>query len=330
MLILAKSILAMMIGFILSILIGFLLVPFLRKKKIGQTISVFLKNKHKEKDGIPTMGGLIFILSTLITIFLLFITNKIEYTTNLFIILFVFIGYASIGFIDDFLIIKRKNNNGLTEIQKLFGQLIIAIIFFYLFMKTGHEPSMYISTLGIEIHMGWLYGAFILFVLIASSNAMNITDGLDGLAGGLSLISFLAFGLIAWNSTWIAGSGDIAVFCFIMVGSLMGFLFYNTYPAKIFMGDTGSLALGGSLASIAILTNHEITFIIIMLVFIVETLVCIIQTLSVMYNGKKIFLMTPLHHHFEKLGWDERDIVKLCWFFGILCAMAGVLFAVWI
>ena len=330
MLILAKSILAMMVGFILSILIGFLLVPFLKKRKMGQTISVFLKNKHKEKDGIPTMGGLIFILSTLITIFLLFVTNKIEYTTNLFIILFVFIGYALIGFIDDFLIIKRKNNIGLTEIQKLFGQLIIAIIFFYLFMKTGHEPSMYISTLGIEIHMGWFYGAFILFVLIASSNAVNITDGLDGLAGGLSLIAFLAFGLIAWNSTWIAGSSDIAVFCFIMVGSLMGFLFYNTYPAKIFMGDTGSLALGGSLASIAILTNHEITFIIIMLVFIVETLVCIIQTLSVMYNGKKIFLMTPLHHHFEKLGWDERDIVKLFWFFGILCAMAGVLFAVWI
>jgi len=257
-------------------------------------------------------------------------TNKIEYTTNLFIILFVFVGYGIIGFIDDFLIIKRKNNTGLTEIQKLFGQLVIAIIFFYLFMKTGHEPSMYISTLGIHIHMGWLYGAFILFVLIASSNAVNITDGLDGLAGGLSLIAFLAFGLIAWNSTWIAGSSDIAVFCFILVGSLLGFLFYNTHPAKIFMGDTGSLALGGSLAAIAILTNHEITFIIIMLVFIVETLVCIIQTLSVMYNGKKIFLMTPLHHHFEKLGWDERDIVKLFWFFGIVCAMAGVLFAVWI
>ena len=197
-------------------------------------------------------------------------------------------------------------------------------------MKTGHEPSMYISTLGIEIHMGWFYGAFILFVLIASSNAVNITDGLDGLAGGLSLIAFLAFGLIAWNSTWIAGSGDIAVFCFILAGSLMGFLFYNTHPAKVFMGDTGSLALGGALASIAILTNHEITFIIVMMVFIVETLVCIIQTLSVMYSGKKIFLMTPLHHHFEKLGWDERDIVKLFWFFGIVCAMLGVLFAVWI
>ena len=330
MLILAKSILAMMIGFILSIIIGFILIPFLRKKKIGQTVSVFLQNKHKEKDGIPTMGGIIFITSTIITIVFLLITNKIEYTTNLFIILFVFVGYGLIGFIDDFLIIKRKNNTGLTEIQKLFGQLVIAIIFFYLFMKTGHEPSMYISTLGIHIHMGWLYGAFILFVLIASSNAVNITDGLDGLAGGLSLIAFLAFGLIAWNSTWIAGSADMAVFCFILVGSLLGFLFYNTHPAKIFMGDTGSLALGGSLAAIAILTNHEITFIIIMLVFIIETLVCIIQTLSVMYNGKKIFLMTPLHHHFEKLGWDERDIVKLFWFFGIVCAMAGVLFAVWI
>lgn len=330
MLILAKSILAMMIGFILSIIIGFMLIPFLKKKKIGQTVSIFLQNKHKEKDGIPTMGGIIFIASTIITILFLLITNKIEYTTNLFIILFVFVGYGIIGFIDDFLIIKRKNNIGLTEIQKLFGQLVIAIIFFYLFMKTGHEPSMYISTLGINIHMGWLYGAFILFVLVASSNAVNITDGLDGLAGGLSLIAFLAFGLIAWNSTWIAGSSDIAVFCFILVGSLLGFLFYNTHPAKIFMGDTGSLALGGSLASIAILTNHEITFIIIMLVFIVETLVCIIQTLSVMYNGKKIFLMTPLHHHFEKLGWDERDIVKLFWFFGIVCAMAGVLFAVWI
>lgn len=330
MLVLAKAILAMMIGFILSIIIGFILIPYLKKKKVGQTVSVFLKNKHKEKDGTPTMGGLIFISSTVITILLLLFTGKIEYTTNLFIILFVFVGYGILGLIDDLLIIKRRNNEGLTEIQKLFGQLIIAIIFFYLFMKTGHEPSLNIYTLGIEIPMGWLYGAFILFVLIGSSNAVNITDGLDGLSGGLSLIAFLAFGLISWNSTWIAGSSDIAVFCFVLVGSLLGFLFYNTYPAKIFMGDTGSLALGGTLASIAILTNHEITFIIVMLVFIIETLACIIQTISIMYNGKKIFLMTPLHHHFEKLGWDERDIVKLFWFFGIVCAMIGVLFAVWI
>lgn len=330
MLILAKSILAMMASFIFSIVCGFILVPYLKKKKVGQSVSVFLRTKHKEKEGTPTMGGLIFIIPTVIITIILILTKKVEYSNDLLIVLFVFIAYGILGFLDDYLIIKRKNNNGLSEIQKLFGQLVIAIVFFYIFMKTGHDPLLNIHTLGIKIHMGWLYGAFILFMLIASSNAVNITDGLDGLAGGLSLIAFLAFGLIAWNSTWIEGYDSIAVLCFTLVGSLLGFLFYNTYPAKIFMGDTGSLALGGTLASLAILTNHEITFIIIAGVFIIETAVCIIQTISVMYTGKKIFLMTPLHHHFEKLGWDERDIVKMFWVAGIILAMIGVLFAVWI
>ncbi|MDD3453799.1 MAG: phospho-N-acetylmuramoyl-pentapeptide-transferase [Bacilli bacterium] len=330
MLILAKSILALMMGFILTIILGVVLIPYLKKKKAKQTVSVFLKNKHKEKEGTPTMGGLIFMIPTSVITLFLILTEKIEYSSNLLIILFVFLGYGVLGFIDDYLIIKRNKNEGLTEIQKLFGQLLIAIIFFFIFMKTGHSPILNIHTLGIEIHMGWLYGAFLLFMLVASSNAVNITDGLDGLAAGLSLIAFLAFGLISWSSTWVTGSGDIAVFCFILVGTLLGFLFYNTYPARIFMGDTGSLALGGTLASIAILTNHEITFIIIAGVFIIETLVCIIQTGSIMYTGKKVFLMTPLHHHFEKLGWDERDIVKAFWFVGIILAMVGVLFAVWL
>lgn len=330
MLILAKSILAMMAGFILAILLGIILIPYLKKKKLGQTVSIFLKTKHKEKEGTPTMGGLIFIVPTVIITLFLIITNKIEYSSDLLIVLFVFIAYAILGFIDDYLIIKRHKNEGLTEIQKLFGQLIIAIIFFFIFMKTGHNPILNIHTLGIKIHMGWLYGSFILFMLVASSNAVNITDGLDGLAGGLSLISFLAFGLISWNSSWVVGNDALAIFCFTLVGSLLGFLFYNTYPAKIFMGDTGSLALGGALSSLSILTNHEVTFIIISGVFIVETLVCIIQTISIMYTGKKIFLMAPLHHHFEKLGWDERDIVKMFWVVGIILAMLGVLFAVWL
>ncbi|MDD3049322.1 MAG: phospho-N-acetylmuramoyl-pentapeptide-transferase [Bacilli bacterium] len=330
MLILAKSILALMAGFILAIMCGVVLIPYLKKKKAGQTVSIFLKNKHKEKEGTPTMGGLIFIIPTVIITLTLIFTGKIEYSSDLLIVLFVFVAYALLGFIDDYLIIKQKNNTGLTEIQKLFGQLVIAVIFFFIFMKIGHSPVLNIHTLGIKIHMGWLYGAFILFMLVASSNAVNITDGLDGLAGGLSMIAFLAFGLISWSSTWVTGSASLAVFCFTLVGSLLGFLFFNTYPAKIFMGDTGSLALGGSLASIAILTSHEITFIIISAVFIIETLVCIIQTASIMYTGKKVFLMTPLHHHFEKLGWDERDIVKMFWVIGIILAMLGVLFAVWI
>ena len=330
MLILAKSMLAMMLGFVLSILCGLILIPILKKSKVSQSVSIFLKKSHSTKDGTPTMGGLIFIIPTLITIIILLLLNKIEFTENLFIILFVFIGYAFIGFIDDFLIIKRHNNIGLTEIQKLFGQIVIALIFFYIFMKSGNDPVLNIHTLGININMGWFYGIFLLFILVASSNDVNITDGLDGLAGGLSLIAFLAFGLISWNSTWIVGSADIAVFCFILVGCLLGFLFFNTYPAKVFMGDTGSLSLGATLASISILTSHEITFIIISGVFIIETLVCIIQTISVMWKGKKIFLMTPLHHHFEKLGWEERDIVKMFWIVGIILAMIGVLFGVWI
>ena len=330
MLILAKAMLAMMIGFILSILCGLVLIPILKKRHIGQSVSIFLKDKHKKKNGTPTMGGFIFIIPTLITITLLLATHKIEHSTNLFIIIFVFIAYGILGFIDDYLIIKRRNNIGLTEIQKLFGQLIIALVFFYLFMKTGRNPELHIFTLGIRINMHWFYGIFLLFILVASSNAVNITYGLDGLAVGLSLIVFLALGLISWNSVGIEGTQDIAIFCFILVGSLLGFLFFNTYPARIIMGDTGSLALGGAMASIAIITSHEITFIIIAGVFIIETLVCIIQTASMMYSGKKIFLMTPLHHHFEKLGWEERDIVKTFWVVGLILAMSGVIFGVWI
>ena len=330
MLVLAKAMLSLMIGFILSIIAGLVIIPILKKKKAKQNVSVFLKKSHSKKEGTPTMGGFIFIIPTILTIILLLITNRIEFTENLFLILYVFIAYAILGFIDDYLIIKRRNNIGLTEIQKLFGQLIIAVIFFFLYMKAGNDTVFDIHTLGLAVDLKWVYGIFILFMLVASTNAVNLTDGLDGLAGGLSLIAFLAMGLMTWNSTWIAGYTEIAVFCFVLVGALMGFLFFNTYPAQVFMGDTGSLALGATLASIAILTNHEITFIIIMGVFIIETLVSIIQVFSIMYTGKKIFLMTPLHHHFEKLGWEERNIVKTFWIVGILLAMVAVIFAVWI
>ena len=277
MLVLAKAMLSLMIGFIISILFGLFLIPILRKNKVKQSVSVFLRDKHKKKEGTPTMGGLIFIIPTILTIIILLLTNKIEFTDNLFLILFVFISYGILGFVDDYLIIKRKNNIGLTEVQKLVGQLIIALVFFYLYMRAGHNTLFIVNSLNIQIDLKWFYGIFILFMLVASSNAVNLTDGLDGLAGGLSLIAFLAMGLIAWNTTWINGYTEIAVFCFILVGALLGFLFFNTHPAKVFMGDTGSLALGGTLASIALLTNHEITFIIIMGVFIVETLVSIIQ-----------------------------------------------------
>jgi phospho-N-acetylmuramoyl-pentapeptide-transferase len=330
MLILAKSILALMIGFVVSAFLGLIFVPLLKKLKLGQRISIYLSESHKSKAGTPTMGGLIFISATLISLLVLFLLGKLDITYNLLIVIFVFIGYAVIGFIDDFISVKRNNNVGLTEIQKLFLQLVMAIIFFFIFMKSGGKPILEIYTLNIKIDMGWLYGFFVLFVLLAGSNAVNITDGLDGLAGGLSAIAFLSFGLITWGSGWVAGYEEIAILCFILVGALLGFLIYNSYPAKVIMGDTGSLALGATLATVAILTDHEITLIVVAGVFVIETLVNIIQLISIKMTGKKVFLMSPLHHHFEKLGWKEPDIVKLFWVVGFILGMAGIAFGVWI
>lgn len=326
---LTRGMLAIMIGFIVSIVTGVALLPLLRKLKASQTLSSYLAKKHKSKEGTPTMGGLIFIIPTIVSIVILLLMHKIEFSANLFIVLFVFLSYGLLGFIDDFLIIKRKNNIGLTEIQKLIGQIIIALVFFFIYMKSGAEPIIEEYILGVSINLGWFYGIFLLFMLVASSNAVNITDGLDGLAGGLSLIAVLTFALISANSPAIEGTSDISVFCFVLVGSLMGFLAFNSRPAKVFMGDTGSLALGAVLATIAIITKHELTFVIVAGVFIFETLVCLIQIISMVYFHKKVFLMTPFHHHLEKLGWNERDIVVTFWCIGLLLSMAAIVFGVW-
>ena len=165
-----------------------------------------------------------------------------------------------------------------------------------------------------------------MFILVASSNAVNLTDGLDGLAGGLSVIAFLAFGLISWNTGWLEGYDSLALFSFILVGSLLGFLIFNVSPAKIFMGDTGSLALGATLGALAILTRHELLLVIIGIV----TISCLIQRGYYKLTHKRIFPMTPIHHTFEKLGWNERDIVKLFWVIGLFGAMIALAFGVWL
>ncbi len=326
MLLLTKAVFAVMIGFLLASLFGFILIPWLKKMHVGQRISVFVAESHKQKEGTPTMGGLIFILSTLLTMITLLITDKVAYTSNLGIIFIVFIGYAIIGFLDDYLSIKKKNNEGLTTYQKLFMQVLIAIGFFYIYMKNGGQTAFTVGTLHIDLELGFVYGLFILFVLVGSSNAVNLTDGLDGLAGGLSAIAFIAFSLISL----MVGYEDLGIFSLVLCGSLLGFLVYNTYPAKIFMGDTGSLTLGATMGAIAILTHRELTLVVVALVFVIETLSVIIQTLSVQLFHKKVFLMTPIHHHFEKLGWKETDIVKTFWIFGLVLAMAGIIFGVWL
>ena len=330
MLILAKAAMALMLGFVLSIITGVILIPLLRKLHFGQSVSLTLGERHLKKNGTPTIGGLIFIIPTIISLLLLWFRGSIEMTSNLMIVLFVFISYALLGLADDLLKIVFKNNKGLSIMFKLLMQTVIALVFFYIFIRNGGVPEIRISAINLYIYMGWTYCLFILFLLVGSSNAVNITDGLDGLAGGLSAIAFLAYGLIAWNTTWLAGYQEIAIFCFVLIGALLGFLVFNTHPAKVFMGDTGSLALGGSLAAIAILTRHELSLAVVGGVFVIETLSSLIQIIAIRKFHKKIFKMAPLHHHFEKLGWEENDIVKMFWIVGLILAMLMITYNVWL
>lgn len=330
MLILAKSILGLMLGFFIALVVGWFLIPMLKKLKCGQNISEYTAFAHASKNGTPTIGGLIFIIPTILAMFILYLRGSLEITHSLLIVLFVFISYAALGFVDDYLKIKQHNNKGLSIVQKLLVQVLIALIFFFIYMKGGGDANVTITSLGISINMGWVYGLFILFLLVGSSNAVNLTDGLDGLAGGLSLIAFLSFGIITWGTSWVEGYQEIAIFCFILVGSILGFLVYNTHPAKVFMGDTGSLALGATLAAVAILTKHELSLAVIGGIFVIEALSSIIQIYSIRKFNKKVFLMAPIHHHFEKLGWKETDIVKMFWIVGFMLGMVAIYYGVWL
>lgn len=326
MLILTKAILSVMVGFIVSVIMGLGLIPILKRINFGQRISEYVGEAHRKKEGTPTMGGIIFIIPTILSILFLVLDNRLEMTYNLLIIMIVFILYAFIGFLDDFLSLKRGKNEGLTVTQKFIGQIIVALIFFAIYMKYNGNTSFVVSTLGINIDLGWLYGVFILVLLVGFSNATNLTDGLDGLSGGLSVIAFVAFALISL----FIGKEDVGIFCFVLSGALAGFLMFNAYPARVFMGDTGSLALGAVLATVATLTRREVTLFVIGLVFCLETLSVMIQVFYYKLKKKRIFLMTPIHHHFEKLGYEEPDIVKGFWLIGIICAVIGIFFAVWI
>jgi len=328
MIILTKVVLVMMISLILSIVTGIILIPLLKRLKAGQRLSEYLEERHKSKQGTPTMGGLIFIIPTIAVMIIMYLFGKIKFNTTILIVIITFLFYSLIGFIDDYLIVKRHNNKGLSESSKFMLQVIVAIIFFYLFMASGNEPLLWIHTLGIKLDIGFIYGIIILLVLVSSSNAVNITDGLDGLAGSLSLIAFLTLGIISYSTGWLEGYEEVALFCFSLVGSLIGFLLFNLNPAKVFMGDTGSLALGATMGAIAILTRHELLLVVIGIVFVIETLTCIIQRVYYKFTHKRLFLMTPIHHSFEKKGYNEREIVKIFCLVGIIASMIAIIFGV--
>ncbi len=330
MLILAKSVLGLMLGFVLSLVAAVILIPLLKKLHVGQSVSKLINERHLKKDGTPTIGGLIFIIPTILIMLILYLRGSIEFNSNLIILIFVFLSYGALGFIDDFLKVKYHNNNGLSIGVKFLLQTVIAVIFYIIYRNNGGDSNLVISSLGINVSLGWAFGLFILLVLVGTTNAVNISDGLDGLAGGLSVVAIMAYGVIAWGSKWINGYQEIAIFAFVLCGAILGFLVFNTHPAKVFMGDTGSLALGGALATIAILTKHELSLLLIGGVFVVETLSSAIQIIAIRKFHKKVFLKAPLHHHFEELGWEETDIVKLFWVVGLFLAMIGIIYGVWL
>ena len=320
-----KSILFVLIfSFFMATIIGQFFIPFLHRLKFGQAIREEGPQSHRKKSGTPTMGGIIFITSIVVILLVAVLFTKYTGMTNeLMMLLLTLVGFGLIGFIDDFIIVVRKNNEGLKPKQKLLAQLVLAAVFFYLFLKSGYSTELSFFNL-FSVNLHWLYGLFILFWMVGFSNAVNLTDGLDGLCGGVSVITFGAFGMIAVAMQ----QPSIALFCFAVVGALFGFLVFNLNPAKVFMGDTGSLALGAAIAAVSILLKQELLLVIIGLVYVIETLSVIIQVAYYKRTKKRLFKMAPIHHHFELCGWSEWKVVIFLWSVTLVCAAIGLVIAI--
>ncbi|STY75891.1 Phospho-N-acetylmuramoyl-pentapeptide-transferase [Macrococcoides caseolyticum] len=309
------------IAFILTAILVPLFIPLLKRMKFGQSIREEGPKSHMVKSGTPTMGGLTFLISTvLLSAIACFF---VEDNGPLILLILVTVGFGLIGFVDDYIIVVKKNNQGLTSKQKFLFQIIIAILFYVVsnvlgLLSLSNEINIPFTDIGIPLSI--FYVIFIIFWQVGFSNAVNLTDGLDGLATGLSIIAFSCYFYLAM----VQGATAMVYFSAILIGSLCGFLLYNKNKAKLFMGDTGSLALGGVIATVSIMLNQELTLIFIGFVFVVETLSVMMQVTSFKLTGKRIFKMSPLHHHFEMVGWSEWKIVTVFWIVGILTGLIGI------
>ena len=310
---------------IIALLITFILVPVLiptlKRMKFGQSIREEGPQSHMKKTGTPTMGGLTFLISIIITSIIAIIF--VDKSNPIILLLLVTIGFGLIGFIDDYIIVVKKNNQGLTSKQKFLAQILIAVIFFVLgdiFHLVNFATNLHIPFTHFDLPLSFAYVIFIIFWQVGFSNAVNLTDGLDGLATGLSIIGFAIYAIMSF----ILDSPAIGTFCVIMVFALIGFLPYNLNPAKVFMGDTGSLALGGIFATISIMLNKELSLIFVGLVFVIETLSVMMQVASYKLTKKRIFKMSPIHHHFELSGWGEWKVVTVFWTVGLISGLIGL------
>lgn len=319
---------------IICLFLGPFFIRLLRKYQVAERIREEGPSSHKVKEGTPTMGGLIILAGIIIP------TLLWAQLTNFYILslLVVTLWLGVIGFMDDYLKAMKRQPKGLVARKKLVGQILLGLVFAFVLQYVA-PSGQYDGTTGIPffknyvLNLGILYIPWVAFVLTSASNAVNLTDGLDGLAIGLSGICFAAFvgfvyvsGRMDYSNylqiEYFPGAGELAVYCGAAVGSVLGFLWFNSYPATVFMGDTGSLALGGALGAVAVLIKKELLLVIVGGVFVIEALSVIIQVLSYKYRGKKrVFRMAPLHHHFELLGWAESKVVVRFWILGALCAL---------
>lgn len=310
---------SILIAFLLSLLIGILLIPLLKILKFGQNIKNEAPKTHKKKAGVPTIGGLIFILSSILT--LPFIIN--HYDNEVTLALISFIAFGLIGLFDDLLKIIHKKNEGLTSMQKMILLIFVSsFLAFYTYLNPSISKSTLIPFSCFSWNLGPLYIPFILFFYLSVTNAVNFTDGLDGLATSITLIIMVFFTIISFTF----GHYKLSLFCGIVAGSLLGFLRFNSYPAKVIMGDTGSLALGGVVATVAIILKLQLIFIIVGCIYVIEALSVVLQIASVRLTGKRIFTIAPIHHALELSGWHESKIVAVFSIITIIMCLIAFLY----
>jgi phospho-N-acetylmuramoyl-pentapeptide-transferase len=302
--------------FIAGILLAPLFIQMFRRFHLGQQIRSDGPRKHLKKAGTPTMGGVIFLLAILPAL-MLFAPKGLP----LYLAVLLTLGNGLIGFIDDYLKVVRKRSLGLKARSKLLGQLLLVIIFYIVWQGLGLSTSLLIPFTGIIIDLGIFYLLFLIFFIVGFTNAVNLTDGIDGLAAGTSILAFLAYTILAS----VQGAAGLAQFGAAMLGAVFAFLVYNFHPARVFMGDVGSLALGGALAAMAVLTKTELYLVLIGGVFVLETLSVAIQVIFFKLTGKRVFRMSPLHHHYELNGHSEWRVVTGFWALGFMLAVLGLL-----
>lgn len=316
--------LKLVIGFCVSLTIVMLVMPrfieYLKKLSFKQSVSEYALEDDKKKAGTPIMGGILFIIVPVVVTLIAFPQSISD--INIWIIILAFVGYGLIGFIDDYLIAVKKNNNGLSPLQKFTMQVILAILFFFIYRIHG-DLMITLPFSKTTVSLGWWYFLLVLFMFAGSSNAVNLTDGMDGLSSGVTIIALIPYAIISY----VQQKYTVLMFVLCLIGALLGYLYYNKKPARVFMGDTGALALGGVLAALAMVTKTELSLILIAGIPVIETLCVIIQQVSVRTVHKRVFPYTPIHYAFRIKGMPEVNIVRMFWVVEAIFACIGLFVA---